>query len=74
MQEQLSLPGNIWKNLNLAWAGLFVVLGFANLAAMQYFSCNGWVNFKLYGTTSIIFGFSVLQALVLSKHLSEESH
>lgn len=69
MEKQISLPGNIWGKLNLAWAALFTGLGFLNLYVAFHYSQDIWVDFKLFGITGILFIFIVAQTLVLSKHL-----
>lgn len=72
MEKQISLPDNVWGKLNLAWAILFVALGFLNLYVAFNYSQDTWVNFKLFGITGIMFVFIILQTLVLSKYLSNE--
>lgn len=72
MEAQLSLPDNVWTKLNLAWALLFLALGFLNLYVAFNYTQDAWVNFKLFGVTGIMFGFIVLQTLILSKYLSVE--
>jgi intracellular septation protein len=72
MEAQLQLPDHIWRNLNLIWALFFFVLGFVNIAAMHYLSCSNWVNFKLFGVTSLMFVFILIQATVLSKYMEED--
>jgi intracellular septation protein len=72
MEKQINLPNNVWGNLNLAWALLFVALGFLNLYVAFNYSQDTWVNFKLFGITGIMFVFIILQTLVLSKYLSNE--
>ena len=73
MESQISLPENIWTKLNLAWAALFLALGFLNLYVAFNYTQDTWVDFKLFGITGIMFIFIVLQTLVLSKHLIPES-
>lgn len=72
MEKQISLPENIWTKLNMAWAGLFVALGFLNLYVAFNYSQDTWVNFKLFGITGIMFVFIILQTLLLSKYLPKE--
>ncbi|MDP1658646.1 MAG: septation protein A [Methylotenera sp.] len=72
MEKQISLPDAIWSNLNLAWAALFLALGFLNLYVAFNYSENTWVNFKLFGITGIMFVFIILQTLLLSKYLPKE--
>jgi intracellular septation protein len=71
MREQITLPGQVWRLLNHAWAGFFAVLGFANLYVAFNFSTDTWVNFKLFGTTGLMLGFVIVQSLLLSKYMKE---
>jgi intracellular septation protein len=72
MEKQISLPDTVWSKLNLAWAALFLALGFLNLYVAFNYSQDTWVNFKLFGITGILLVFIVLQTLLLSKHLVKE--
>lgn len=72
MEKQISLPDTIWSKLNLAWAALFLALGFLNLYVAFHYSQDVWVDFKLFGTTGILFVFVILQTLLLSKYLVKE--
>ncbi|HSI38580.1 MAG TPA: septation protein A [Methylotenera sp.] len=72
MEKQINLPDGVWGKLNMAWAILFVALGFLNLYVAFNYSQDTWVNFKLFGITGIMFVFIILQTLVLSKYLSNE--
>lgn len=69
MEKQINLPNNVWAKLNLAWAALFVALGFLNLYVAFNYSQDTWVDFKLFGITGIMFVFIIGQTLLLSKHL-----
>lgn len=69
MESQIALPDPIWARLNVAWGVFFALLGVANLAAAKHFSCNGWVSFKLYGLTGIMFVFMLAQGMMLSKYI-----
>lgn len=69
MQNQLELPALIWKNLNAAWAGFFVLLGAVNLYVAFHYSTDTWVNFKLFGVTGFMLAFVIAQGLLLSKYL-----
>lgn len=72
MEKQISLPDAIWSKLNLAWATLFLALGFLNLYVAFNYSQDTWVNFKLFGITGILFVFIIFQTLILSKYLGKE--
>jgi len=73
MEKQISLPDNIWNKLNLAWSLFFVVLGFINLYVAFNYSTDHWVDFKLFGTTALMFIFIIAQGLILNKYISEET-
>ena len=72
MQDKMKLPNHLWGKLNLAWGGFFILLGVLNLYVAWNFPIETWVNFKLFGTTGIMFIFIILQALVVSKHIEPE--
>jgi intracellular septation protein len=73
MEQQISLPNNVWNNLNLSWSLFFLVLGFINLYVAFNYSTDHWVDFKLFGTTTLMFIFIIAQGLVLNKYISEET-
>jgi intracellular septation protein len=72
LEEKMTLPDPVWHNLNLAWAAFFVVLGLVNLYVAFNYTLSAWVNFKLFGATSMMFIFILLQALMLSKYIEED--
>jgi intracellular septation protein len=74
METQIHLPNHIWRYLNLAWALFFFSLGFANIAAVHWLSCNDWVSFKMFGITSLMFIFIIGQAVLLSKYVKEDKN
>ena len=80
MSEQISLPENVWKTLNLSWVVFFFISGSANLYVAFYYNLSAtddvrmdtWVNFKLFGLMGLTIGFVILQALYLSQHITED--
>ncbi len=82
MGEQIELPDPIWKRLNLAWVGFFLVSGAANLYVAFYYHTDladsvrmdTWVNFKLFGLMGITIVFVLLQAVYLAKHIIPEEN
>jgi intracellular septation protein len=71
MGKMLNPPASIWNKLNLIWIGFLVALGFLNLYIAFNFSENTWVNFKLFGVTSMMFVFMIVQTLLLKDYLIE---
>ena len=72
LASQLELPEAVWARLNLAWVLFLFGMGLLNLYVMHQFSEEAWVNFKLFGTSSMMFLFILAQALYLSRHIKEE--
>jgi intracellular septation protein len=72
MENQVSLPEEIWKRLLASWIAFFAAMGALNLYVAYNFSTDAWVNFKLFGGIGLMFVFVLLQALVLAKHVHEK--
>ncbi len=72
LETQVHLPNHVWKQLNLAYALFFFVLGGVNIAAIHWLSCADWVNFKVFGITGLLFVFVIAQTLVLAKYFEKE--
>ncbi len=80
MGEHIELPENVWRTLNLSWVVFFFISGAANLYVAFYYNLDAsaetrmdtWVNFKLFGLMGLTIGFVILQALYLSRHISED--
>jgi intracellular septation protein len=73
MSKMMNAPANIWNKLNLTWAIFLILLGFLNLYVAFNYSLDTWVNFKLFGVTSMMFVFVIVQTLLLRKYLIEPS-
>jgi intracellular septation protein len=71
MSKMMNAPANIWNKLNLTWAIFLILLGFLNLYVAFNYSLDTWVNFKLFGVTSMMFVFVIVQTLLLRKYLIE---
>jgi intracellular septation protein len=80
MGEHIELPEKVWKTLNLSWVAFFFISGAANLYVAFYYNLgaesearmNTWVNFKLFGLMGLTIAFVILQAIYLSRHISED--
>lgn len=71
MGDKITLPQNIWQQLNLSWAIFFGSMGGINLYVAYHFSTDIWVNFKLFGTLGATLVFGILQALYMAKYLKQ---
>ena len=76
LEGSVHLPNRVWKNLNAAYALFFLGMGFANLAAVHWLSCDAWVSFKAYGLTALLFLFVIAQTFMLAKYMetTEKEH
>jgi len=70
MSAQISLPGQVWRRLNLGWVAFFLTMGGANLYIMYNFDRDTWVNFKLFGMLGMTMVFLVIQSLFLARYLN----
>jgi intracellular septation protein len=71
--QATAVPRFVWRRLNLAWMIFFLLLGTANIYVAYTFSTDTWVNFKVYGIMTLLLGFSFVQAICLTRYLSETS-
>jgi len=72
LQEKIALPLHVWHRLNLSWSLFFAVLGFLNLYVAFNYSTDSWVNFKLFGFTSLMLVFILAQGAWLAKYVDEK--
>ena len=72
LQEKIALPLHIWHRLNLSWSLFFAVLGFINLYVAFNYSTDDWVNFKLFGFTTLMVVFILGQSAWLAKYVDEK--
>lgn len=70
--EQLELPEDVWRRLNLAWVLFFGAMGLANLWVAYSFEEETWVSFKAFGATGLMFLFFIGQGIYLSRHMPDE--
>ena len=68
MGNNLELPAQIWKRLNLSWSLFFIGVGFINLYVMMHYSTDEWVSFKTFGVPGLMLIFIVLQMGFLYKY------
>ena len=73
MENQVTLPEEVWTRLLASWIGFFTVMGAINLYVAYTFSTDAWVNFKLFGGMGLMLVFVLLQALMLAKHVQDKN-
>ncbi len=65
--SQLELDESAWGKMQIAWIVFFVVVGIVNLAVAYTCETATWVNFKLFGLTSLTFIFTLAIGLWIAK-------
>jgi intracellular septation protein len=63
----LKLADEGWTILTKRWISLFIVLAILNEIVWRNFSEELWVNFKVFGITTIIFIFTLAQISIIKK-------
>jgi len=76
MSHAISVPKQIWKNLNLSWGIFFIIVGALNLVvyeiyAKQQGNLDAWVNFKMFGILGLTIVFMIAQGIYISKYAEE---
>jgi intracellular septation protein len=72
MENQVTLPEDVWKKLLASWIAFFGVMGALNLYVAYNYSTDTWVNFKLFGGIGLMLVFVLLQAVVLARHAHDK--
>lgn len=68
--DGVTLSKHIWQKLNGLWVSFFLSVGGVNILVAYHFSTDAWVNFKLYGISSLLLLFCIFQAIFLSRYIT----
>ncbi len=75
---QVNLPPAVWARQNFSWGVFFLVLGGLNLYVAFFYRLeldeiarrDIWVNFKVFGLLALTAVFTIVQAVLMAKHLT----
>jgi intracellular septation protein len=70
--DRFDLPESGWRRMSLAWCAFLVCMGIANLFVASRFETQTWVQFKVFWSTGLMLGFSLLQAWMIAAHLRDK--
>jgi len=70
--KEMTLPPQVWNNLNVAWALFFIACGAANIYIAFWLPQNVWVNFKVFGLTGLTLLFTLLSGVYVYRHMAED--
>jgi intracellular septation protein len=65
LENRVKLSSTTWYRLNTAWIIFFFMCGLINAFVACQFSEDIWVNFKVFGLTSITLIFSIFSGIYL---------
>ena len=66
--NQLELDASAWKKMQAAWIAFFILVGILNLAVAYTCETATWVNFKLFGLTSLTFIFTLAIGIWIARN------
>lgn len=70
--KEITLPGNVWTRLNLAWAVFFIACGLLNIYVAFWLPESVWMNFKVFGLTALTLIFTLLSGVYMYRHMPAE--
>ncbi|WLT02163.1 septation protein A [Snodgrassella alvi] len=70
--KEISMPDPAWHKLTYIWVIFLLALGALNLWVAYTFTVPQWVNFKLFGSTTILFLFLVGQTVYISQYTKKD--
>lgn len=71
LEGKANVPAMVWRRVNLIWGMFFLAMGTVNLYVAYFYDNDVWVNFKFYGVTSALILSSIVQALYLSRYMTD---
>ncbi|QIA63662.1 septation protein A [Vibrio astriarenae] len=72
--KELTLPDNVWANINWAWVAFFASCAGLNLYIAFNMPLDSWVNFKVFGLLAATVAFTIATGIYLYKHLPQNKH
>lgn len=70
--SQIELPKAVWTRLLWLWVGNFSLVGALNLIVAYQFGEAFWVSYKLYSAFGFTILLTLITAVIIAPHISEE--
>ena len=79
-KANLQLPRKAWRMFNFNWGIFFLVVGAINIYVAFYYGLHLdeatreeiWVNFKVFGVIGLTIVFTIIQIILIARHLKRE--
>lgn len=72
--KEIQLPENVWKNINLGWAGFFILCMIINMLISRYLSDDAWVDFKTFGILGMTLIATLFTGIYLYRYLPKNDN
>lgn len=71
-QDLFDMPSEVWRRVNLAWAGFFASIAVVNLYVMHHFDDKTWGVFKTFGVSVLMFLFLIAHLPFLMRYMKQD--
>ncbi len=71
--KEITLPDNVWRNVNHAWVAFFTVVAVLNIVVAYGMPLDVWVNFKVFGLMALTLIYTLASGVYIYKHIAKEN-
>lgn len=72
LEKDIKISSIYWCKINFCWSLFFLFCSFLNVYIAFYFSEEIWVNFKVFGFTSLTFFLILLTSIYINCKISKD--
>lgn len=72
MGQDINAPSYVWRNLSIGWSCTCVLAGVLNFFIAFNMNLDAWVNFKVFGLTTMTFIMFICSGIYLYKYMPED--
>ena len=73
LDKELTLPEHVWNNLNLGWAGFFIICMLVNIYISENMSEEAWITFKSFGLIGMTLVATIFSGVYIYRYLPQDS-
>ncbi|QCI17671.1 septation protein A [Buchnera aphidicola (Acyrthosiphon lactucae)] len=72
LEKEIKISNIYWRKINFFWSLFFLFCGILNIYIASYFSETTWVNFKVFGFTSLTFFLILVTSIYINRKISKD--
>ncbi|QIQ41862.1 MAG: septation protein A [Buchnera aphidicola (Microlophium carnosum)] len=72
LEKDIKISNIYWRKINFFWSLFFLFCGILNIYIALYFSEKTWVNFKVFGVTSLTFFLILITSIYINYKISKD--